>query len=491
MTTDTSTEARTEPPKTRSGPRPPSRPPAAARALRALEGFLASKRTALAVLLAMAAMALLGSLIDQSPSVVRDDPAAYGAWLDSVRPTYGVLTDRMYALGLFHVFASVWFLIAAGLMVASILTNTAQRLPGLWRRAVRPQVVVDDRTIDHAVLCDTVTTPLDPTEAATVITRALSAGRFRVLEGTSDRDTVLYADRFRFQPLATVVSHAAVVLVILGIVLTASSGFRDEEFSVTVGQTRPVGHDTGLAVRVDRFTDSYDPLGNPTDYASSIVLLRGDAELVDQTVRVNHPLRAEGLSLYQSYFGNAAVLSVQPPDATPLSVAIPLQWQSADGTRMIGRWVAPRGDAVLIVQGPASGRTDPDLPPGAVRVTLAGPGDQPLADATVSPGDTVTAGGWRITFDREQPFTGLIVARDPGALWVWTGSLLMIAGLLGSLAIRHRRVWVRIRALSDGTEVTVAAPDHRRDGPISSWFDRVATSVRAAVTNPTAASRRP
>ena len=354
-----------------------------------------------------------------------------------------------------------------------------------------PQVVVDDRIIEHAALFDTVTTPLDPTEAASVVARALGAGRFRVLDGSSGGDTVLYADRFRFQPLATVISHAAVVLVVLGIVLTASSGFRDEEFSVTVGQTRPVGHGTGLAVRVDGFTDSYDPMGNPTDYATSIVLLRGKAELADQTVRVNHPLRAEGLSLYQSFFGNAAVLSVQPPDAAPLSVAVPLQWQNSDGTRMIGRWAAPGGDAVLIVQGPASGRTDPDLPPGAVRVTLVGPSAQPLADATVSPGDTVTAGGWRVTFDREQPFTGLIVAHDPGALWVWTGSLLMIAGLLGSLAIRHRRVWVRIRALSVGTEVTVAAPDHRRDGPISSWFDRVATSVRTSLTTPTAASRRP
>lgn len=490
MSTDTTTEVRTGAPTTRPGPRPPSPPSAGARALRAVEAFLASKRTALAVMLAMAGLALVGALVDQSPSVVRDDPAAYGAWLDSVRPTYGALTDRLYALGLFHIFASVWFKIAAGLMVASILTNTAQRLPGLWRRAARPQVLAEDRVIDHAALRAVVATPLDVDDAVVGVTRALRGSHFRVLAAPADNDVVVYADRFRFQPLATVVSHAAVVLVILGIVLTASGGFRDEEFAVTVGNARPIGHGTGLAIRVDGFTDAYDPQGNPTDYASSLTLLRGDAAVLDATVRVNQPLRAEGLSVYQSYFGNAAVLTVQPPRSAAITADLPLQWRSGDGTRMIGRWVAPDDEVVLVVQGPAPGRVDASLPPGDLRVTLVGPHDARLADETVSPGESVSAGGWRVTFEREQPFTGLIVARDPGAIWVWTGSLLMIAGLLGSLAIRHRRIWVRLRPTPGGTEITVAAPDHRRDGPISAWFDRATDAVRSGLATPTTPTPR-
>lgn len=478
MTVTTRTESRTEPTPS-SGPPPRSRPPVATRVLRAVLAFLVSRHTAVAVLLAMAALALAGTLIDQSPRVVRDDPAAYGAWLDSVRPTYGALTDRLYALGLFHVFASVWFKLAAGLMVASILASTARRLPGLLRRATRPQVAVDDRFVDRAPSRATLRCVVAPEQAAVLVSASLARRRFRVLTETNDGRTVLYADRFRFLPLATAVSHAAVVLVIVGIVISASVGFRDDEFAVTVGEPRPVGHGTDLTVRVDGFTDAYDDVGRATDYASDVVLLDGGRVVASRTVRVNHPLRAAGVTLYQSYFGNAAVLTVQAPDGAIVRADVPLQWANADESRMVGRWTAPVGGVVAVVQGPASGQLDPNLPPGAIRLDVLGAGDRPLTGGTLSPGDTVTAEGWRFTFDRERPFTGLTVARDPGARWVWVGSLLMIGGVLGSLAVRQRRLWVRVRADGIGSEITVVSPD-RRDPLVSSWFDRAVTATRVA-----------
>lgn len=464
------------------GPGARPRPSRSRRASRAIWAFLVSRHTAVGVLLALAGLSLAGTLIDQSPSAVRDDPSSYGGWLDSVRPRYGVLTDRMYALGLFHVFASVWFQIAAGLLVATILASTAQRLPGLWRRAARAHVDVDQRLLDHAPSRETIPSSLAAEEAVARVSTALRGRRFRVAAAATQRHTTIYADRFRLQPLASAVSHAAVVLVVVGIVVSASAGFRDPEFAVTVGEERAIGHGTGLAIRAVGFTDSYDAAGRPTDYSSAVELVADGRVVRRATLRVNHPLRAEGIAIYQSYFGNAAVLTVQPPGGASSQVGVPLQWADDTRGRMVGRWEAPGTGLTVVVQGPGSGRSDPALLAGEVRVDVLAEGDRPIAGATLAPGQTLTADGWRLTFERERPFTGLTVSRDPGARWVWLGSGLMLAGLLGSLIVRHRRLWVRVRSGPTGCSLEVVSPD-RRDGLVSPWFDRVTDQVRTAVSS--------
>ena len=42
------------------------------------------------------------------------------------------------------------------------------------------------------------------------------------------------------------------------------------------------------------------------------------------------------------------------------------------------------------------------------------------------------------------PFVNLQVSHDPGQLWVLVFALTMMAGLLVSLVIKRRRIWVRI-----------------------------------------------
>jgi len=58
--------------------------------------------------------------------------------------------------------------------------------------------------------------------------------------------------------------------------------------------------------------------------------------------------------------------------------------------------------------------------------------------------DQGPAAGTVIRFDGAVPFVNLQVSHDPGQTWVLVFAITMMAGLLVSLLVRRRRVWVRL-----------------------------------------------
>ena len=52
-----------------------------------------------------------------------------------------------------------------------------------------------------------------------------------------------------------------------------------------------------------------------------------------------------------------------------------------------------------------------------------------------------------VRFDGAVPFVNLQVSHDPAQVWVLVFAMTMMAGLLVSLVIRRRRIWVRIAAI--------------------------------------------
>jgi cytochrome c biogenesis protein len=56
-----------------------------------------------------------------------------------------------------------------------------------------------------------------------------------------------------------------------------------------------------------------------------------------------------------------------------------------------------------------------------------------------------------VRFDGAVPFVNLQVSHDPGQIWVLVSAMAMMAGLVVSLLIRRRRVWVRLETVAAGT----------------------------------------
>jgi cytochrome c biogenesis protein len=63
--------------------------------------------------------------------------------------------------------------------------------------------------------------------------------------------------------------------------------------------------------------------------------------------------------------------------------------------------------------------------------------------------DQGPAAGTVVRFDGAVPFVNLQVSHDPGQTWVLVFAITMMAGLLVSLLVRRRRVWVRLTSAGE------------------------------------------
>lgn len=442
-----------------------------------------SMRTGLALILGLALLTLAGTLVAQAPAGVRGDPGAYAEWLEAIRSKYGGWTGLLDKLGFFSVFTSIWFRAIVALLTTSLLACSANRAPRLWKRATRPRVRMTDAFFAHAPLRDRMVTRLAPEGAVDAVRHAFRAKRYRTVVERDGEDVHVYGDRFRWGPFGTVVAHLSLVVILIGAVVGVTWGFRNESFAVTVGSTAEVGSGTGLAAKAVSFSDSYYANGAPSDYATDLVLYRDGVPVKRQTVRVNQPLRYEGVAFYQSFFGAAAVMRVaDAKGATLFNEGVPLMWGSGNGRRRVGRFVLPDRNLTVLVVGAASGEVDPQIKAGQMQIEVYRPGiEAPGATQVVSQGRPARVAGLDFTFLRERQFTGLIVAHDPGAILIWIGVGLLVLGIVVVFFFQNRRVWVRIVPTRAGSEIRLGAAP-RRDLAFGPDFQHLVDDMKLAVT---------
>jgi cytochrome c biogenesis protein len=107
----------------------------------------------------------------------------------------------------------------------------------------------------------------------------------------------------------------------------------------------------------------------------------------------------------------------------------------------------------------------------------------------LQPGQTVDLpnGAGSVTFERVEQWTKLQISRTPGMHVTLVGVILALAGLLLSLFIRPRRVWVRARRAGEGagqgtgastTSVDVGGLDRSTAGDVETEVSEVVARLR-------------
>jgi cytochrome c biogenesis protein len=445
--------------------------------------FFISMRTGLVLILGLGLLSLIGTLLVQAPAGMTADPAAYTSWVASIHSKYGGWTPVFDKLGFFSVFSSIWFKAITVLLTTSVLACSVNRAPRLWKIAFHPRTRMGETFFTHAALRANFLVPTGPDTAMDDVRKVLQSHRFRTIADPDDNGLNLYADRFRWGPFGTVVAHLSFVIILLGFFLSATTGFKDTQFVAPVGSKVQVGHGTGLTVEAMSFNDAYYPDGSPSDYASDLILYKNGAQVDRQTIRVNHPMKRDGISFFQSFFGEAAAMKVTDAAGKTLYAdAAALQWQSNDGKHSIGQIDMKAAGLSVYVIVAASGEPDPNIKAGQIQLEIDQDGkDAPIATQVVDQGKTTTIAGLSYTFERTRQYTGLIVTRDPGAPFVWVGSTLLVLGLFLVFFFPHRRVWVRIRKTSGGTEI-LCASTMKRDVAFEPQFHQLVTDIQLAGT---------
>lgn len=465
--------------------------------------FLASIKLTVVLLICLAATSIIGTVIPQN------EP------LEAYVEYYGEAKASLYqALQFTDMYHSWWFIGLLGLLIANLLVCSLRRLPTSLKAMAPPSYRIDEGFFAKQHQSASFNTRLAPAEVAAkaapliregfgakaaplwllaiiaslvgvfagliisnetpvvlstigvclaVVVGGELARRSRVPlpspQEEAEGAVVIYAEKGRLSRLGVYIVHASIILIMAGAIIGLVWGMRG---GVRIGEGDTLDFfwlrnpkekvQLPFAVRVDDFSVSFYPTGQPKEF-KSIVSIIEDGRVVQTTpVLVNSPLSYGGYRFYQS-------------DYTPI------------GLRAVSLTVEPRagGKKTELVM---PGFNQPVPLPGGGTVSVARYEEDllghlgPALMVHVDGAEGGHADFWLLerdpNFDRgrggELVFTpkldiryasGLEVSRDPGVWVVWGGCTLMVMGFLVAFFMSHRRLWLRAAPKGNKTLVQV------------------------------------
>ena len=273
----------------------------------------------------------------------------------------------------------------------------------------------------------------------------------------------------------------------------------------------PLFDGTGLhpfCVKAHDFAAEYLPNGQAEMFSSNVSYAEGDdiykddSEWKDYKLQVNHPLRLENNRVYLQGHGYAPTMTVEWPNGEKRTQTIQFQpndttfflssglmrfdppagmypdlferrqnqlaiqglfaptaeWSGENGKLLQSSYPAMLDPAVAIdiYRGDAGLDTGTPQSLFSLDTSLVHSGQlQKIDRVNLNQGESVTLDdGTKVTFDGASEFANYQVSYDPFQKWVLVSALAMLVSLVGSLVIKRRRVWVRIRpAAGGGTDI--------------------------------------
>lgn len=493
---------------------------------------LTSMRTALILLMLLGLASIPGSLFPQE----RVDARAVSLWRTSHR-SLAPLYDK---LGLFHVYGSVWFSAIYILLMVSLVGCILPRLKVYWRAATAPPPTAP-RNLARLPSSTQGKVDDDPESIAVSAARILRRQHFRVTV-TNDHQAgtaTVAAQRGYLREAGNLLFHLSVVVVLISFAVGDLFGYRGGIIVVT-GQTFTnsqqsyddyapgtfFGPDrlTPFSLTLDKFNASFltagPEIGQPTAFSADLTYRPrpGAAELT-KTLEVNHPLTIGNTSVFLVGNGYAPIVTVRDgggkvvysgptvflpengtyaswgvikaPDAKPTQIGFEGEFLPTYGyNRTVGAYsqfpdpLAPTLSLTAYTGDLGLGNGIPQSVYALDKKRL-----KPERDKTGKPqtftipmGQTVRlpGGAGTIRFDGVERWAKLQLSATPAERFALAGIVLGLLGLLGSLYIRPRRIWVRARRSGTGSDIEIAGLDRREGRGLNDALTKLLTNLTEA-----------
>jgi cytochrome c biogenesis protein len=472
-----------------------------------------SVRFAVVQILVLAAATTLGTLIPQMPLGLRDFPTDYNAFLTDMQTRFGAFSNAMLWSGMFDLYNSFWFRLLIIIQIYSIIICTLNRWGPIWRQ-INPTTIRSNeaflRTMSERATFSGV--PLAPATAAQALRAALGRSRYRVLEETDPTDgtVYLYADRDRWVKLVTFVSHAALVMLIVTAAFMSSSGWREQGLLFLPGTPVNVGHGTGWSVRSDKFETEYYPgTSSVKEFWTTLSVLQANTVVETKRIRVNDPLRYEGVNYFLVSTQTVASIIATTPAGDPL--ALNRMGQSGPITDTVGSATdpvlltfnftseenlpmdfvqvrRPNTDTVTlqVLQYTDVARAPGEAPPLFVRAYVGQNFDQSYYnDFVPRNGELVIPELPGLRFSLKGDIAPILeVAKDADLTAIILWFSLMAGGFALSLYVTFQRCWIRITRPDEATaacDVLLGGLTDRNKVAFEREFERLAGRARDAL----------
>ncbi|MCA4133134.1 cytochrome c biogenesis protein ResB [Arthrobacter sp. M4] len=467
---------------------------------------LTSMRTALFLLLLLAVAAVPGSLFPQRPA----NPSNVTQYIKD-HPDYGKILD---ALQLYDVYSSVWFSAIYILLFISLIGCVVPRAIVHYRamRSQPPRTPARlSRLPEYGTLVVPADAGVPASKAIGDAAEVLKKRGYRVeVRDVDGERPSLGAERGFLKEVGNLVFHSSLIGVLVSVAIGGLFGYSGQRILVE-GDTfvnTLVGYDQfspgtnfqsswlqPYSIQLDKFNIQFDRespknFGQPIDFRAEVTTKESpDAQAEKKVLKVNDPVTLGNTSIYLTGNGYAPVVTVrdgagnvalQGPVVAKLqgenyysSVVIKVPDAKPDQLGFVGFFLPT---AFRTEQG-VSFSADPELfnpqlslnsfygdlgldkgqPQNVFELdvkNLKPLNNRELAAGgiTLAPGATYTLpeGKGSITFDGVKRYIGVDIHHNPGQQYALIFALVAVAGLVVSLYLNRRRVWVRTGTHADG-----------------------------------------
>ncbi|VXC00501.1 putative Ccs1/ResB-related cytochrome C-type biogenesis protein [Arthrobacter sp. 9AX] len=467
---------------------------------------LTSMRTALFLLLLLAVAAVPGSLFPQRPA----NPSVVTQYIKD-NPDYGKLLDT---LQLYDVYSSAWFSAIYLLLFISLIGCVVPRAIAHYKamRSQPPRTPKRlSRLPEYGTLMIPADGGLPASVAITSAAGVLRKRGYRVevREAGGERPS-LGAERGFMKEVGNLVFHTSLIGVLVSVAIGGLFGYSGQRILVegdtfvntlvgydqfTPGTNFQSGQLQPYSLQLDKFDITFDresqgKFGQPIDFSAAVTTKENpDAPAKKEILKVNDPVTLGGTSIYLTGNGYAPVVTIRDgegnvamqgpvvaklqgdnyyssvvikvPDAKPDQLGfqgffLPTAFVTNEGVSFSGdpELFNPQlslnsyyGDLGL----------DDGAPQNVFEIDVRNltPLNARNLDAggiTLAPGTSYTLpdGKGTISFDGVKRYIGVDIHHNPGQLYALIFALLAVAGLILSLYVNRRRVWVRTGTHEDG-----------------------------------------
>ncbi|GAB3245504.1 cytochrome c biogenesis protein ResB [Arthrobacter pigmenti] len=467
---------------------------------------LTSMRTALFLLLLLAVAAVPGSLFPQRPS----NPATVNQYIED-NPTLGPWLDR---LQLFDVYSSVWFsaiyLLLFTSLVGCVIPRTTQHAKAIRSKPPRTPRRLS-RFQHYGAFAIPAQQQVTASRAVTDAAAALKRRGYRAdVRDAGDSFPSVGAERGFLKEVGNLLFHFALIGVLISFAVSGLFGYRGQKIlveggtfinnlvsydSFTPGSNFNRGSLDPFSIQLDDFSVKFERqseanYGQPLDFTAEVTTKTApDAQPQQQVLEVNDPLSFNATNVYLVGNGYAPVVTVRDGEGNvALSEPVVAQVKDASYTSTIVIKAPDAQPSQLSFAGlfiPTAVKdqdgvtvaSDPDpLNPqllldsyyGDLGLDSGEPQNVYTLDTTdltqlngrkldtggivLQPNETyqLPDGKGSITFEGLKRYIGVDITHDPGKYGALIFSSLAVLGLMMSLFIGRRRVWVRAGAHEDG-----------------------------------------
>ncbi len=387
--------------------------------------FWSSVKLGITLILAIAMGSILGTLVPQGdPSGIMSSPMSEQA------------KQILLALGAHNVYYSWWFLSLLAVFFFNLAMSTWYVCLPRLRVALKPPRPMAEATQERQHADRLVIPAVEQEQVASL----LRAHRFRVFTFPNGQ---IVADKGRASKFSALITHIGLFTLLIGGLVSGLTGFKSQA-PLFVGQEAPindivkVAHQQGAlasghynwSVRLDKFwMDYYNPQTVRQFYSNLTIQRPGHAPETHQ-IYVNKPLRVDGVTFYQSFWGvGGAKLSIGNENRH-------VELENAERFKLEGS-ISRRLDI-------GKGQYFLYLPDHRAPLQIIDLNSfQPVA--VLDAGKSTVLSGETVSYVEPALYSGLQVKADPGIPIVYAGFFTVVLGVALAF-ISHRQIWLSRRA---------------------------------------------